>query len=109
LRERRKWRPTMSKILSKGEAERANCTVRNTDDYEELVESVDRLLESHEVLREQVERLEAEQTCEWTFDDYHCTYDTECGSIFQPEENLSATNTNYCPYCGGWIKEKEDD
>lgn len=55
-------------------------------------------------------REDAERTCEWRgwgFD-YGGTYDTQCGEAWTFEDGyLKDNGVNFCPYCGGLVKEIE--
>lgn len=54
--------------------------------------------------------------CKWTYDDYHCVYETECDKAFYFDDssNLDENNFKFCPYCGKIIEaiipqEQDDD
>lgn len=52
----------------------------------------------------------ATETCQWTFDETHGKYDTQCGEAMQftvdgPTEN----GFRWCPYCGRLIEVKTDE
>jgi len=47
-----------------------------------------------------------EGNCEWTYDENHCYYDTNCGKAYGLIDGTLKENSHiYCPYCGGKIKE----
>jgi len=44
--------------------------------------------------------------CEWSYDDEHFAYDTECDNKFVfIEDGIEENNFKHCPYCGGEIIE----
>ena len=53
-------------------------------------------------------RTKERNSCEWTYDDGHDFWETECGEAFEfrtgtPKDNKMA----FCPFCGRTIVEKE--
>jgi hypothetical protein len=60
-------------------------------------------------LRSQLE-LADEGVCEWTYDNTHCKWDTECGDGFSLlDPNDPTQHYTYCPGCGNPIEIVEDE
>jgi hypothetical protein len=52
-----------------------------------------------------------EETCEWTYDDYHDCWETSCKNAWVMTEGGSPLDNEYkfCPACGKQIVVKESD
>lgn len=70
----------------------------DTDDMEL---APDWLIELHARLAE------LQKPCVWTYDEYHCKWDTACGNAYLVIWDTPAENgMKFCPYCGHPIKEE---
>lgn len=52
----------------------------------------------------------AGSTCRWRYDEIDCFYHTECGDGFcLIDDGLKENRFNFCPFCGGEIKQVHFD
>lgn len=70
------------------------------------------LFDKQDDAKQIVSALNAQQeTCKWTYDEWHDCWDTECGNAYQVTEGTpKENNMKFCPYCGkALVEEKKEE